>query len=98
MTTGLSSDHSTLMTTSHKSATGGPVRQLMLSSTLIVGTNQHSAGGIMQGRWRYQQIVSAAQGLLQFDRGERLRILGNMRRRMLAAEARRPESDHGHRD
>ena len=65
---------------------------------LLLGTGQHSAGGIMQGNWRYQQIVSAAQGLLRFDRGERLRILGNMRRRMLAVDARRPECGHGHRD
>jgi hypothetical protein len=52
---------------------------------LLLGTGQHSAGGIMKGEWRYKQSILAAQGLLGFDPGQRRRMLENMRRRILAS-------------
>jgi len=52
---------------------------------LLLGTGQHSAGGVMQGNWRGKQMVLATQGFLQFGPGERVRILRNMQLRTLAS-------------
>jgi hypothetical protein len=52
---------------------------------LLLGAGYHSVAGIMIGSWSSRQVILAAQGVLQFQPGERLRILGNLRRRMLAA-------------
>ena len=60
---------------------------------LLLGAGYHSVAGIMKGSWSSRQVLSAAQGVLQFQPGERLRILGNLRRRTLAAGARLPESE-----
>jgi hypothetical protein len=59
---------------------------------LLLGTGQHSAGGIMKGEWRYKQSTLAAQGLLGFDPRQRRRILENMRRRILASNSSLPQS------
>ena len=53
---------------------------------LLLGTGRHTAIGIMKHDWRQKQIVLAAQGLLRFDPGERVRILRNMGRRILASK------------
>jgi hypothetical protein len=48
---------------------------------LLLGTGQHSASGIMAASWSHKQLVSAAQGLLRFDRAERARLRDNVGRR-----------------
>ncbi|HWR49692.1 MAG TPA: hypothetical protein VN428_01200 [Bryobacteraceae bacterium] len=54
---------------------------------LLLGTGQHSAGGIMKADWRHEHLTLAAQGRLQFDEADRGRIFGNVRRRTLAANS-----------
>ena len=65
---------------------------------LLLGTGQHSASGIMQGNWRGKQIVLAAQGLLRFGPGERVRILHNMQLRTLASNSSLSQSADRQRD
>jgi len=37
---------------------------------LLLGTNSHTATGIMRARWQRQELVTAGQGSLLFDRAE----------------------------
>jgi hypothetical protein len=48
---------------------------------LLLGTEQHSASGIMTAYWSRKELVSAAQGLLRFDGAERARLRANVARR-----------------
>ena len=65
---------------------------------LLLGTGQHSAGGVMQGNWRGKQIVLATQRLLQLGPGERVRILHNMQLRTLASNSSLSQSADRQRD
>jgi hypothetical protein len=51
---------------------------------LLLGEGHHSGAGIMKANWPQKQIELAAQGALAFNRAERRRIQGNIRRRIQA--------------
>jgi hypothetical protein len=59
---------------------------------LLLGTGRHSARGIMTPDWGRREMMLAAQGRLRFDLDERVRMRGNLRRRILASNSLPPET------